>query len=47
MSKDLVTYYGQTDRIDQLVGKYGAYLEQLTRDTKLLFRITLSTYVLM
>ncbi|MBD2491400.1 hypothetical protein [Aulosira sp. FACHB-615] len=47
MSKDLVTYYGQTELIDKLVDKYGAYLEQLTRETKLLFRITLSTYVLM
>jgi hypothetical protein len=47
MSKDLVTYYGQTERIDQLVDKYGVYLEQLNRETKLLFRITLSTYVLM
>jgi len=47
MSTDLLTYYGQTDRLDQLVDKYGSYLEQLNRETKLLFRITLSTYVLM
>ncbi|MBD2452425.1 hypothetical protein H6G76_36085 [Nostoc sp. FACHB-152] len=47
MSADLVTYYGQTDRIDSLVEKYGPHLEQLDRETKLLLRITLSTYVLM
>jgi hypothetical protein len=47
MSKNLVVYNGQSDRIDQLVGKYGDYLEALNRETKLLLRITLSTYVLM
>ncbi|HEY9801111.1 MAG TPA: hypothetical protein V6D25_12195 [Leptolyngbyaceae cyanobacterium] len=47
MSKDLLTYYGQTPRIDQLVEKYGAYLEQVDREVKLLLRITLSHYVLM
>ncbi|WP_226889889.1 hypothetical protein [Nostoc sp. MG11] len=47
MATDLVTYYGQTSRIDQLVDKYGACLEQLNRETKLLFRITLSTYIFM
>ncbi|MCC5639818.1 hypothetical protein LC593_29130 [Nostoc sp. CHAB 5844] len=47
MSTDLVTYYGQTDRLDQLVEKYGPHLEQLGREIKLLLRITLSTYVLM
>ncbi|MBD2471435.1 hypothetical protein [Nostoc sp. FACHB-145] len=41
MSRDLVTYYGQTNRIDSLVGKYGPYLEQLDRETKLLLRITI------
>jgi hypothetical protein len=44
---DLVTYYGQTNRIDKLVDKYGGYLENLSRETKLLLRITLSTYVFM
>jgi hypothetical protein len=44
---DLVTYYGQTNRIDQLVEKYGGYLEKLDRETKLLLRITLSTYIFM
>ncbi|WP_414565731.1 MULTISPECIES: hypothetical protein [unclassified Anabaena] len=44
---DLVTYYGQTNRIDKLVEKYGDYLEKLDRETKLLLRITLSTYVFM
>ncbi|YAF98967.1 MAG: hypothetical protein AB3A66_28625 (plasmid) [Nodularia sp. CChRGM 3473] len=44
---DLVTYYGQTNRIDQLVEKYGGYLEKLSRETKLLLRIVLSTYVFM
>ncbi len=47
MSTDLVTYYGQTNRIDQLVDKYGGYLEQLNRETKLLLRVILSTYVFM
>ncbi len=37
MSKDLVTYYGQTERIDQLVDKYGVYLEQLNRETNSCF----------
>ncbi|MBW4566199.1 MAG: hypothetical protein KME32_35045 [Mojavia pulchra JT2-VF2] len=46
MSKDLVIYNGQSNRIDQLVGKYGGSLEVLSRETKLLLRITLSTYVL-
>jgi hypothetical protein len=44
---DLVTYYGQTEKIDQLVEKYGRYLEKLDRETKLLLRITLSTYIFM
>lgn len=44
---DLVTYYGQTNRIDKFVEKYGAYLEKLDRETKLLLRIVLSTYVFM
>ena len=47
MSHDLVTYYGQTARIDQLVEKYGVYLETLNRKNKLLLRIALSSYVLM
>lgn len=47
MSTDLVTYYGQTDLIDQLVNNYGGYLEKLNRETKLLLRVTLSTYVVM
>ena len=40
---DLVTYYGQTNIIDQLVEKYGACLEQLDRETKVLLRITLAS----
>lgn len=44
---DLVTYYGQTEKIHQLVEKHGAYLEQLDRKTKLLLRTTLSQYVFM
>ncbi|MBD2364880.1 hypothetical protein H6G36_27570 [Anabaena minutissima FACHB-250] len=40
-----LTYYGQTARIDQLVEKYGAYLEKLNAEIKLLLRIILSTYV--
>lgn len=47
MSRDLVTYYGQTTRIDSLVGKYGPYLEQLDRETKLLLRMTLAHYAFM
>ncbi|ABA25013.1 hypothetical protein Ava_B0303 (plasmid) [Trichormus variabilis ATCC 29413] len=47
MSQDLLIYNGQSNRIDQLIGRYGAYLEALTREIKLLLRITLSTYVLM
>jgi hypothetical protein len=47
MSTDLVTYYGQTNRIDQFVDKYGGYLEQINRETKLLLRVTLSTYIFM
>lgn len=47
MSKDLLTYYGQTERINQLVDVYGAYLEQVDREVKLMLRITLSHYVLM
>lgn len=47
MSKNLVTYHGQTVRIDQLVEKYGAYLEELDRETKLLLRMTLTHYVFM
>ncbi|MEH1886128.1 hypothetical protein [Nostoc sp.] len=46
-NKDLVTYYGQTEKIDQLVEKHGGYLEQLDRKTKLLLRTTLSQYVFM
>ncbi|MBW4457228.1 MAG: hypothetical protein KME55_33730 [Nostoc indistinguendum CM1-VF10] len=47
MTTDLVTYYGQTPIIDQLVNKYGVYLEKLNRETKLLLRVTLSTYIVM
>jgi hypothetical protein len=47
MSKDLVTYYGQTPRIDELAKKYGAYLEAVNRENKLLLRIALSSYILM
>ncbi|NDJ26024.1 hypothetical protein GS682_31485 [Nostoc sp. B(2019)] len=47
MRTDLVTYYGQTERINQLVDNYGAYLEKLDRETKLLLRVTLSTYIIM
>ncbi|MBD6620036.1 hypothetical protein FNW02_30630 [Komarekiella sp. 'clone 1'] len=47
MTTDLVTYYGQTDLIDQLVDNYGAHLEKLDRETKLLLRATLSTYIIM
>lgn len=47
MTTDLVTYYGQTPIIDQLVDKYGVYLEKLDRETKLLLRVTLSTYIVM
>ncbi|MBC1224536.1 hypothetical protein GNF10_26010 [Nostoc sp. UCD121] len=47
MTTDLVTYYGQTPTIDQLVNKYGVYLEKLNRETKLLLRVTLSTYIVM
>jgi hypothetical protein len=47
MTTDLVTYYGQTPIIDQLVDKYGAYLQKLNRETKLLLRVTLSTYIVM
>ena len=47
MATDLVTYYGQTPIIDQLVNKYGVYLEKLDRETKLLLRVTLSTYIFM
>ena len=47
MTTDLVTYYGQTDLIDQLVNNYGSYLEKLNREIKLLLRVTLSTYVVM
>ena len=42
---NLVTYYGQTDLVNQLVDKYAQYLEQLDRRTKLLFRTILSDYV--
>lgn len=42
---NLVTYYGQTDLVNQLVDKYGQYLERLDRRTKLLFRTILSDYV--
>jgi hypothetical protein len=47
MATDLVTYYGQTDLINQLVDNYGAHLERLDRETKLLLRVTLSTYIVM
>lgn len=47
MTTDLVTYYGQTDLINQLVDNYGAHLEKLNRETKLLLRVTLSTYIVM
>ena len=47
MATDLVTYYGQTPIIDQLVDKYGVYLEKLDRETKLLLRIVLTNYVFM
>ncbi|MHC5937100.1 hypothetical protein [Nostoc sp.] len=47
MTTDLVTYYGQTDLINQLVDKYGVYLEKLDRETKLLLRIVLTNYVFM
>lgn len=47
MTTDLVTYYGQTDLIDQLVNNYGSYLGKLDRETKLLLRVVLSTYVVM
>ena len=42
-----MTYYGQTVRIEQLVEKYGAYLQYIDREIKLLLRITLSHYVFM
>ena len=44
---DLLTYYVQTDKINQVVEKYGGYLEQLDRETKLLLRMTLTQYVFM
>lgn len=47
MTTDLVTYYGQTDLINRLVNNYGAYLEKLDRETKLLFRMALTNYVFM
>ncbi|MHC5854424.1 hypothetical protein [Nostoc sp.] len=47
MTTDLVTYYGQTPTIDQLVENYGAYLEKLDRETKLLLRTVLTNYVFM
>ena len=47
MTTDLVTYYGQTPIIEQLVDKYGVYLEKLDRETKLLLRVILSTYIFM
>ncbi|QHG20812.1 hypothetical protein [Nostoc sp. ATCC 53789] len=45
MTTDLVTYYGQTPTIDQLVDKYGVYLEKLDRQTKLMLRMALATYI--
>lgn len=42
---NLVTYYAQTSLINELVDKYGQYLERLDRRTKLLFRTILSDYV--
>ncbi|WP_341529938.1 hypothetical protein WKK05_11850 [Nostoc sp. UHCC 0302] len=45
MTTDLVTYYGQTPIIDQLLDKYGVYLEKLDRETKLMLRMALATYV--
>ncbi|MBE9002325.1 hypothetical protein IQ274_29995 [Nostoc sp. LEGE 12447] len=47
MTTDLVTYYGQTPIIDQLVENYGAYLEKLDRESKLLLRTVLTNYVFM
>lgn len=47
MTTDLVTYYGQTEKINELVDNYGAYLEKLNREAKLLLRVTLSTYIVM
>ncbi|AUB43487.1 hypothetical protein COO91_09668 (plasmid) [Nostoc flagelliforme CCNUN1] len=47
MTTDLVTYYGQTPIIDQLVDKYGVYLEKLDREDKLLLRMTLANYAFM
>ncbi|WDD35981.1 hypothetical protein PQG02_31745 (plasmid) [Nostoc sp. UHCC 0926] len=47
MTTDLVTYYGQTPTIDQLVENYGAYLKKLDRETKLLLRTVLTNYVFM
>ncbi|MDZ8264517.1 hypothetical protein [Nostoc sp. ChiQUE01b] len=47
MATDLVTYYGQTDLINQFVDNYGAHLEKLDRETKLLLRVTLSRYIVM
>ena len=47
MTTDLVTYYGQTPIIDQLVDKYGVYLEKLGREDKLLLRMALANYVFM
>ncbi|WP_414569382.1 hypothetical protein [Nostoc sp. CCY 9925] len=45
MTTDLVTYYGQTEKINELVDNYGAYLEKLDRGTKLLLRMTLAHFV--
>ncbi|MHC5755997.1 MAG: hypothetical protein ACYTXF_36280 [Nostoc sp.] len=47
MTTGLVTYYGQTPTIDQLIENYGAYLEKLDRETKLLLRTVLTNYVFM
>ncbi len=47
MTTDLVTYYGQTDLINRLVNNYGAYLEKLDRETKLLLRMALTNYLFM
>jgi hypothetical protein len=44
---DLLTYYGQTERLDKLVEKCGEYLEKLDRETKLLLRMTLTHRVFM
>lgn len=39
------TYYTQTERIDQLVDRFGSHLEELTRTEKLALRATLTYYL--